>query len=264
MDRSFRAGEFEFITGRTPALGHDEVHVWRASQDLKTSRIQSLLQTLSVDERTRAERFYFQKDRDHFIIARGTLRAILGRYLKIEPSQLHFCYNLYGKPALVSESGDNELCFNISHSDGLALYALACKREIGIDLERMRDGLAHEKIAESFFSDREVAVLRALPTDLQQEAFYTCWTRKEAYVKARGQGLTLPLNKFDVSLTPGEPAALLSINGNSQEAFRWSLQEINPGPGYTATLAVEGHGWQLKCFQWINNLQKIHNSGNVS
>ncbi len=239
-------------------LTNDDVHVWRVSQDVNASRVQSLLQTLSADERARAERFYFQKDRYRFIVARGLLRAILGRYLKIEPSQLHFCYNLHGKPALTRESADNELCFNVSHSHELVLYAIARKREIGIDLEHMRAGLADENIAESFFSDREVAVLRTLPTDLQQEAFFTCWTRKEAYIKARGQGLTIPLDQFDVSLTPGKPAVLLSVIGNPQEALRWSLHEINPGPGYAATLAVEGHGWKLKCFQWINNLQKIH------
>ncbi len=234
---------------KTLKLTNDKVHVWRASLDLKALRIQNLLQTLSADERARAEQFYFEKDRYHFIVARGLLRVILGRYLKVEPSQLRFCYSLHGKPALTREFGGNELCFNISHSHELVLYAIARKREIGIDLERMRAELADEKIAERFFSTREITTLRALPTDMQQEAFFTCWTRKEAYIKARGQGLTLPLDHFDVSLTPGQPAALLSVNGNPQEAFRWSLREINPGHGYIAAIAAEGHGWQLKCLQ---------------
>ncbi len=231
-------------------LGNDEVHVWRAFLDLPASQVQSLQQTLVAEELRRAERYYFQKDREHFIVARGLLRAILGRYLRIEPSQLRFCYGPHGKPELAGQTGGEALRFNVSHSHGLALYALTRDRKIGVDLERIRPDLADEKIAERFFSPREVAVLRALPTNMQPEAFFACWTRKEAYLKARGEGLALCLDQFDVSLAPGEPAALLSTNGDPQEVSRWSLQELDPGPGYVAALAVEGHAWQLKCWQW--------------
>ena len=231
-------------------LGNNEVHVWRVSLDLKAARVQSLQQTLSGDERARAGRFHFQKDREHFVIARGVLRAILGRYLDMEPSQLRFCYGSHGKPALAQEAGEQALRFNVSHSHGLALYAIARGRELGIDLEYLRPQLADEQIAEQFFSLREVAVLRGLPADRQQKAFFDCWTRKEAYIKARGEGLSLRLDQFDVSLAPGEPAALLSSDGDPQEACRWVLRELSPGSGYVAALAVEGHDWQLSCWQW--------------
>jgi 4'-phosphopantetheinyl transferase len=121
---------------------------------------------------------------------------------------------------------------------------------VGIDLERIRFDLAVLEIAERFFSRRELAMLRALPTELQREAFYRCWTRKEAYIKARGEGLSLPLDQFDVSLAPGEPAAVLGTQHDPSEASRWSLRELTPAPGYFAALAVEGHDWGLTCWQW--------------
>ena len=235
---------------KTLMLESDEVHVWRAALDLKASHVQSLQRTLSADERVRAERFYFPQDRGHFIVARGLLRAILGRYLDMEPGQLRFCYSSYGKPALARESSGDALRFNLSHSHGLALYAVTRGRELGVDLEYLHPHLAYEQLAERFFSPREVTVLRALPTNTQQEAFFNCWTGKEAYIKARGEGLTLRLDQFDVSLAPGEPVALLSTNGDPQEASRWLLQKLAPGSGYIAALAVEGHDWRLKCWQW--------------
>jgi len=230
-------------------LGSDEVHVWRASLDVTALQVQSLQQSLTGDEQKRAMRFYFRKDREHFIVARGLLRLILGRYLDIEPAQLRFWYSPYGKPALASEIGRNRLRFNVSHSHGLALYAITCGRELGVDVEFNRTDLAEEQIAERFFSPREVAALRALPANMQQKAFFRCWTRKEAYIKARGEGLTLPLDQFEVSLEPGKPAAMIT-NVDPQEVARWSIQELTPGPGYVAALAVEGHDWRLKCWQW--------------
>ncbi len=231
-------------------LGDDEVHVWRAALNIKESRVQSLRRTLTADDRARAERFHFQKDREHFIVARGLLRAILGRYLDVEPSQLRFSYSPYGKPSLAGEFNADALCFNLSHADGLALYAVTRGRQLGIDIERVRAELADEQVAERFFSPREVAVLRALSGNMQPQAFFNCWTRKEAYIKARGEGLSLPLDQFDVSLAPGETAALLSTNGDPQEASRWRIQELAPGAGYVSALAVKGHHWRLKCWQW--------------
>jgi len=231
-------------------LSSDEIHIWRASLDLPVSHVQSLQHTLAADELRRAERFYFQKDRKHFIVARGLLRAILSRYLGMEPGQLRFCYNSYSKPVLVTTPDQDMLNFSVSHSYGLALYAFTCGREVGIDLERIRADVDCEQIAARFFSLRENAVLRALPAKLKTEAFFNCWTRKEAYIKARGEGLSLPLDQFDVSLAPGKPAKLLDIRGDPQEATRWSLRALTPGPGYVAALAVEGHGWRLACWQW--------------
>ncbi len=224
--------------------------MWRAALDVEAPRLQSLWQTLSPDERARAERFHFRKDRDSFIVARGLLRVILGRYLNAEPDRLRFRYSQYGKPALAGEFDEEALCFNLSHSDRLALYAVTRGRKIGVDLEHIRPDFADEQIAEQFFASGEVAALRALPMHAQQEAFFNCWTRKEAFIKARGEGLSLPLDEFEVSVVPGEPAVLLSTKGDIREALRWSLQELVPGPGYVAALAVEGHNWRIRCWQW--------------
>ncbi|MCA1601396.1 MAG: 4'-phosphopantetheinyl transferase superfamily protein [Acidobacteria bacterium] len=231
-------------------LGDDEVHVWRAALNIKESRVRSLRRTLTADERARAERFHFQEDREHFIVARGLLRVILGRYLGVEPSQLRFSYSLYGKPSLASESCAGDLCFNVSHARGLALYAVTRGRDIGIDVERIRADLADQQVAERFFSQQELAELRTFSGSMWSQAFFNCWTRKEAYIKARGEGLSLPLDQFDVSLAPGEPAALLSFSGDDQEAFRWSLRELSPGYGCVAALAAEGDNWRLRCWQW--------------
>ena len=234
----------------TLVLGCDEVHVWRATLDQTASQIQSFRHNLAADELARAERFYFEKDRGHFIVARGVLRAILGSYLKRAPEGLSFCYSSHGKPALAGESGGDAIRFNVSHSHGIALYAVTRGREVGVDLERIRSNLEVEEIAERFFSQREVATLRALPTEEQREAFFRSWTRKEACLKARGEGLSLPLDQIDVSLAPGKPDAVPGTQPDSSEASRWSLQELAPVPGYAAALAVEGHGWRLTCWQW--------------
>jgi 4'-phosphopantetheinyl transferase len=239
---------------RTPPerliLGCDEVHVWRATLDQPPSQIQSFFSNLAADEQARAERLYFERDREHFIVARGVLRTVLGRYLNQVPECLSLLYGSYGKPALAGQTDGDAIRFNVSHSQGLALYAVTRGREVGIDLERMRSDLAVAEIAERFFSRREVAMLRTLPAEAQRQAFYRCWTRKEAYIKARGEGLSLPLDRFDVSLAPGEPAAILGSRPDPSEAFRWSLQELTPAPDYVAALAAEGRGWNLSCWQW--------------
>ena len=229
-------------------LGEDEIHVWHANLDQTTSRVLGFETTLAPDERRRADRFHFQTDRDHFIVARGLLRAILSRYLDLKPSQLRFCYSLYGKPALAKESGGDVLRFNLSHSHGIALYALTLHRDLGIDLEQIRTDWPSEQIAARFFTPSEVAQLRALPANVWHEAFFHCWTRKEAYIKARGEGVSLSLDKFEVSLAPGDSAALLSVKGDPQEASRWSMKELTVGPGYAAALVVQGHDWQPKCW----------------
>jgi 4'-phosphopantetheinyl transferase len=233
-----------------PSLKGAEVHVWLAKLDQSPETLQALHHLLSPDEIERAERFHFRKHREHFTVARGVLRTILGGYLRVEPSQLRFAYNAYGKPALAGTQDQSTLRFNLSHSHELALYAFTLRREIGLDLEYRRDDFASERIAEQFFSAREVEMLRALPPRLRTEGFFNCWTRKEAYIKAVGIGLSLPLDQFDVSLSPFEPAALLRTGDDEMDAARWSLRELTPAEGYAAALAVEGHDWQLKCWHW--------------
>src|SRR5437763_11374798 len=206
------APEFEWNSPLEPLiLGCDEVHIWRATLDLPPSDVQALEQILAADERARANKFHFQKDRTHFVVARGVLRAILGRYLSRDPRTLLFCYSQYGKPDLVSEACSDPLFFNISHSHGMALYAISRNLNIGVDVEYMRMDIECEQIAVRFFSPSEVDMLLAVPKGEQHEAFFNCWTRKEAYIKGRGLGLSLDLNPFDASLTPGEAAPILNI-----------------------------------------------------
>lgn len=231
-------------------LSTNDVHIWRATLDRPALVVQQLAQTLSKGERMRAGRFHFEKDSKHFIIGRGILRAILGLYLDTEPSRLQFCYGSRGKPYLAGESAKVDLRFNLAHSHGLALYAFTRGREIGVDVEYIRHVPDIEQIAATFFSARENAVLHALPASQRQKAFFNCWTRKEAYIKAIGNGLAQSLDRFDVSLTPGEPARLLSLEGDAEEASLWSLKAWAPAAGYVAALAVEGHYWRLACWQF--------------
>ena len=231
-------------------LGRDEVHVWRATLDQPKSQSESFLPTLAADERTRAEQFYFETHRERFIVARGVLRAILGCYLNRAPECLTFCYGAHGKPALAGDADLDTIRFNVSHSHGVALKQVTRGREVGIDLERICFDLKVMEIAERFFSRREVAMLQTLPPGMQRQAFFRCWTRKEAYIKARGEGLSLPLDQFDVSLVSGESEIALGIQRDPFEASRWSLRELPAATDYVAALAVEGHGWRLACLQW--------------
>jgi 4'-phosphopantetheinyl transferase len=228
-------------------LRPDEVHVWYASLD---SSVRRFAQILSMDEMMRAERFHFERDRKCFIARRGILRTILGRYLSVEPRRVQFCYEKNGKPALANTFGNRTIRFNLSHSNGFALFAFTRDREIGVDIEHIRDIAEMEQIAERFFSIREHSVFRALPKSEKKEAFFNCWTRKEAFIKAIGEGFSWPLDKFDVSLVPGEPARLLRIEGGSNRAFRWSILELKPASEFAAAFAAERGGWRLHCWQW--------------
>ena len=221
------------------------MHVWRACLDLPTVRIQRLRQTLSADELSRVARFKFPADRRRFIASRGLLRAILGRYLSVPPGQLRFSYGPFGKPALVAPLHLDPIDFNLSHSGDLAFYAFVRDRRMGVDLERLSKEVDCESMAERFFSPGEREVWRALPPGARQEAFFTCWTRKEAYLKATGAGLSLELDRFSVSLAPGEPPALLETLDDPQDVDRWSLHDLSAGPGYAAALAAEGRTLRL-------------------
>jgi 4'-phosphopantetheinyl transferase len=231
-------------------LSSDEVHVWRAALDLAQSQVDYLREILSEDEAQRADRFAFERDRKRFTVARGLLRLVLSRYLNIDARQLRFYYSAYGKPALILPDNTDSLFFNVSHAHGLALYALARGSELGVDIEYVRPIQEVERIAQQFFSAQEQSALRALPEDQRLRAFFECWTRKEAYIKARGEGLSLPLDQFDVSLAPGAPAKLLAVASDEREHTRWMLQSLDPGPGYVAALAIEGQGWISRCWRW--------------
>jgi 4'-phosphopantetheinyl transferase len=231
-------------------LSGNEVHVWRASLGLPASTVQDMWRLLSADEMERARRFRFARHRKRFTAARGLLRLILGRYVGAPPERLRFCYGSHGKPSLAVEPGGTGLQFSVSHSSDLALYAVARARQVGIDVERIRLVPEARVLVEGYFSSAEQVAFRALPREEQLLAFFSCWTRKEAFIKARGQGLSLALDRFDVSLAPGEPARLLRVDGNPREASRWALRELSPAHDYVAALAVEGHGLRLSCWRW--------------
>ena len=190
------------------------------------------------------QRFRFEKDRRRYLIGRGGLRTLLGRYLDLAPQDLRFETAAAGKPHLAS--GQGELQFNMAHSGEFVLIAIAEGRKVGIDVEEIRDDFDAGELAAHFFSPGEQRDLETLTGCIKIEAFFECWTRKEAYVKARGEGLSLPLDQFDVSLRPGEPARLIATRPDPAEARRWQLSGLDVADGYKAALAVEGQGWTLR------------------
>lgn len=212
-------------------LRKDEVHVWRASLKLTAPELNVLQELLSDDEIKCAGNYHFQKDRDDFIASRGGLRLILAKYLNRAPEKLHFCYGAHGKPALAEDTGEKTISFNVAHSNGLALYAVASQMEVGIDLEYIRSDQTAEVIAEQFFSQKEIAALNALTGEARQKAFYTFWARREACLKAQGVGLAFNLRKADF-----------------QNDDDLSVSNLDVESDYAAALAVEGQDYKLTCW----------------
>jgi 4'-phosphopantetheinyl transferase len=213
---------------------------------------------MTPDERTRSARFKFERDQQRFIVARGVLRDLLGRYLQIPPSQISFVYNAFGKPDLGPEFA-SRLTFNLSHSRwgprsaGLALIAIATASNVGVDLEYIRAQSDDADIARCFFSAAEVEYLMARPSHLYAEAFFSCWTKKEAYLKACGEGLAIPLNSFSVPMRSDSAQTPVDLHVASKDLVptkRWSLYTLRPAPGYAGALAIEGTGWRLRQWQW--------------
>jgi len=225
--------------GEALSLHRDEIHVWRIKQPLGLGAADLLLSFLSEDELARAERFHFADDRNRYIHSRGALRSLLGRYLGAHPGELRFCYSPRGKPELASDLGGSRLQFNLAHSGEMIAYAFVHKHRIGIDLEKIRFDFPVEEIAERFFSEAERNALRRLKMSERHTAFFRCWTRKEAYLKATGDGLSMPLSDFDVSIDPEQPARLLATRPDPGEACRWHMESLDCGPNYSAALVVE-------------------------
>jgi 4'-phosphopantetheinyl transferase len=220
-------------------LRFDEIHVWKQDLSLPSAQVEFFRGLLSPDELERLGRFRFDTNRTEYAVSRGTLRALLGAYLGLSPRELHFAYSEYGRPSLAARLSPGLLSFNISHSGEVVLLAFARVRRIGIDVERIRRDFSTSEIAERFFSPAERAALGQLPADDRHNAFFRCWTRKEAFIKALGEGLSHPLDQFDVSLSPGLPAALLATRPVADEARRWSLWDIHVPSCYAGALAAE-------------------------
>jgi 4'-phosphopantetheinyl transferase len=230
----------------TLTLQSAQVDVWRIRLDFPLKVLERLQATLSEDEKERAAQFHFAADRDRFIASHGCLRGILARYLHCEPHQFRFSTNSHRKPSLYGHNVE----FNLSHSGDFALIAIAQERKVGVDVERIRSGISSHVIAQQYFSSSEFEELQSLPLEQRETAFFTCWTRKEAYIKAQGQGLTLPLESFDVSLIPNEPVILRATRPNPEEAARWTLFALDVDPCYQAAVAAEGKDVQIRLWDW--------------
>jgi 4'-phosphopantetheinyl transferase len=221
-----------------PTLGESQVHVWRADLERERDGPVGSERLLDPKELERASRFRFPRDRRRFAARRAVLRVLVGGYLGRPPERVAFQYSPLGKP-FVAEAGGSALQFSASHSEGVALLAFAWRRRLGVDIEKIRADDPTDELASRFFSPDETSRLRALATPQRREAFFACWTRKEAYLKARGDGLSLPLASFSVSLGPDEPPALLRPPPGD-DAARWTLEDLALDGGFTAALAVEG------------------------
>jgi 4'-phosphopantetheinyl transferase len=231
-------------------LAGNEAHVWLIPLSGQDDRDPSDFSPLSEDEVQRAHRFHFDRDRFRFIAARAAMRNILAQYLGTAAGELTFSYTPKGKPGLAPDFRKPALQFNLSHSRDFALLALTRHSRVGADIEFIDSERATGDIATRFFSPAEITTLEALPAVARVEAFFQCWTRKEAYLKALGAGLSVPLDSFDVAFGPGVPPALLRLADSSSAASPWTLYDIVAPPGYAAAVAVEGLDHQLQLREW--------------
>jgi len=222
--------------GCPPELPTGVVHLWQRRLHAPAEEINAHYELLSREEQARALRFRVERPRSDFVLTRATLRLLLAHYVGSSPHEVHFRYGAQGKPVL---DGDSSLCFNASHTDGLALMAFVKQRAIGVDVENVNRETEAKGLAERFFSEREQQALKSLAGNELQVAFFRCWTRKEAFIKAKGDGLSMPLHQFDVSVVPDERSALLATRPDPSEAGRWMLRDLPVRAGYAAALAVE-------------------------
>jgi 4'-phosphopantetheinyl transferase len=218
-------------------LGGRDVHLWVARLEASEDTFGRAFSWLSPDEVERADRFRFDRHRRAFVLGRAVLRALVASYLRIAPSEASFTYGSKGKPAL--GDGDGPLRLNVSNSGDLAAYAFTLDCEIGVDVEHRRRLVEIEGIARRFFAPAEVVELMGLPEGERHQGFFNCWTRKEAYIKAVGDGLSVPLDSFQVTLQPGVPARMVALDGSGAAAERWTLHAFTPAPDYAGAIAYQ-------------------------
>jgi 4'-phosphopantetheinyl transferase len=216
-------------------LANREARLWCVGLEATAAAFDRLQAVLDPEEILRANRFRFAEHRRAFVIARGVLRCLLARYSGTPRRDVRFSYGLRGKPAL---RNDRALRFNVSHSGHLVLYGFALDRELGVDIEQHRDMSDLVDVAKRFFAPAEVSTLLSLPPNERSAAFFRCWTRKESFVKAVGDGLSIPLDSFQVSLRPDEPAAIVDVAGRKEA--NWCLTDVTPVERYSAALVTEG------------------------
>jgi 4'-phosphopantetheinyl transferase len=225
-----------------------EVHLWVVSLVVTPQRSSDFEGILSPEEHKRAGLFQKALDAQRYVAARGSLRSLLGAYLMTEPDRLQFTYDTFGKPQLADKGAF--VNFSVSHSDDWGLLGFLLGHRIGVDLERVRAEIDVEDLANRFFSPTEFRKLRALPADQQREAFYCAWTRKEAYLKGRGEGLSYGLDRVEVSLAPSEPPMIIKTFDDPNVSQRWTVQHLSPEPGYVGAAAVEANNIEFRCFKW--------------
>jgi 4'-phosphopantetheinyl transferase len=241
--------ELETLSHLDGTLRDDEVHVWHVDLRSWESDAGSLLELLDPEERDRAARFKFPGPRNQFLISRAVLRQVLGCYLGIEAREVRFRTAANGKPELANNS---DLRFNLSHTEGVAVIAIARHRQVGVDVERIRADTNAVELAERFFSHPEVEWLRSQPASEQIPAFFSCWTGKEAYIKAHGEGLSMSLSSFGVLPVPAKASSKLQLEvyDDPEEARRWTIWQLELGAGLRAALAIEGESCRVRLGQW--------------
>lgn len=230
------------------SLPSGEVHVWQADHDTDQVRFDAFSQLLSTDEQERAQRFKVSHAHRQFVISRGALRIVLGKYLAMAPTQIRLQTMDHGKPEL---PGNHDLRFNLSHTDGMTAIALVKAHNIGVDVERIRTNLEPLELAERFFSSRETQWLRSQPSIDQFKAFFACWTAKEAYVKACGEGLSMPLANFTVVPDMSQEKVGFEIHAKPEESTRWSIFQLDLGDDFKSAVAVEATGLRLRVGRFL-------------
>lgn len=232
-----------------PILAPDEVHVWTLSLDASEPDLPAFTACLAELEHARAARFRFEEDRNRYIAGRGCARALIAAYGGgDDPAQLRLEEGAHGKPYLVDPR--LPLSFNWSHSGSVVMIAVSTATDVGVDVERLHRATDIDQVAERVFSPAELSVYRALEGEARRAAFFNGWTRKEAFIKATGEGLSRPLREFDVELRPGELARLLAIGGDPVAAREWTLHGFTPRPGYQAAVAVRAPAVRLRLLDW--------------
>jgi 4'-phosphopantetheinyl transferase len=232
--------------GHVPELAGNEAHLWCARFDLSRRPAGALADLLSADEQERGARFHFEKDRHRFVYTRGWLRRLLGGYLGVPAASLRFDYSPKGKP----EVPDRSLHFNLSDSGELAVFAFSRDGPVGVDIEQCRPSMDWPAIAKSHFAPSENEALRALAEADRLAAFFACWTRKEAWLKAMGYGLSYPLDAVEVECRPGAPARLVRLGGDQEAAAKWALQSLTAEAGYAGCLAVPSGPRTVRAWKW--------------
>lgn len=232
-------------------IGDGEIHVWRAHLDGDAEYISHLAGTLSNAELARAAKFKFEKDQRRYKMARGIVRAILGRYLSLDGRDVRLDTGLYGKPRLRMLGSGPDLRFSLAHSQGLALYAFALGHEVGIDLEFIKRNIDVMRLAEHVFSEKDIVDLNKLSSKDRVNSFYGAWTRKEAYLKARGLGFSIDPRRVDLPTMVGAPVEFVNLFNEAEEDEKWTIYDIEPAPEFAGAMAAEGVDWQLGRWSWI-------------